>query len=201
MKKRILTVVLTAVCLVVLLGGYFLNRQQQALSDKLIRLHVVAHSDEAEDQAIKLKVRDAVLQETERILDGAADPKAALLAQLDEIETAANACLDTEGVSERAVVTMGRELFPTREYETFALPAGTYTSLRVTIGSGQGHNWWCVVFPSICLSASMEEFDEAAEAAGLTDGEIHLITEDSDGYVLKFKSMELLQELKNFLFE
>ena len=75
MKKRILTLVLTAVCLVVLLGGYFLNRQQQALSDKLIRLHVVAHSDEAEDQAIKLKVRDAVLQETERILDGQQIPK------------------------------------------------------------------------------------------------------------------------------
>ena len=92
---------------------------------------------------------------------------------------------------------MGRELFPTREYETFSLPAGTYTALRVTIGSGQGHNWWCVVFPSICVSASTEEFEEAAQTAGLTDGEIQLITESSEGYELKFKSMELVQKLKN----
>lgn len=91
---------------------------------------------------------------------------------------------------------MAKELFPTREYETFSLPAGTYTALRVTIGEGEGHNWWCVVFPSICMSASMDEFEEAAETAGLTEGEIKLITEESDGYVLKFKSIELLEKLK-----
>ena len=93
---------------------------------------------------------------------------------------------------------MQKEVFPTREYETFSLPAGTYTSLRVTIGEGSGHNWWCVVFPSICMSASMEEFEEAALTAGMTDGEIKLITEESDGYVLKFKSMELLQKVKDW---
>lgn len=197
MKKRICGIILMVLAAAVVLTGFVLSRQQQTLSEKLVRLHVVADSDSEEDQAVKLKVRDAVLAETQAILRDAADPKAALEAHLPQIQAAANACLAREGSGDRAVATMGRELFPTREYETFSLPAGTYTALRVTIGSGQGHNWWCVVFPSICLSASAEEFDQAAQAAGLTDGEIRLITEDSEGYELKFKSMELLQKLKN----
>ena len=198
MKKRIFGIILMVLAVAVLLAGFVLGQQQQALSEKLVRLHVVANSDSEEDQTVKLKVRDAVLAETQTILRNADDPKAALERHLPQIEAAANACLAREGSSDRAVATMDKELFPTREYETFSLPAGTYTALRVTIGSGQGHNWWCVVFPSICMSASAEEFDQAAQAAGLTDGEIRLITEDSEGYELKFKSMELLQKVKNF---
>ena len=123
----------------------------------------------------------------------------ALAAALPEIAEAANDCLRRLGSADRAAVTLGRELFPTREYETFALPAGVYTSLRVTIGSGEGRNWWCVVFPSLCLSASAEDFAEAAQAAGLTEGEIRLITEEDGGYQLKFQSMELLQRLFHWL--
>lgn len=197
MKKRILTICSLILAAAVLLCGYFLQVDQQQLSEKMVRLHVVANSDSRQDQQIKLQVRDAVLQETEEILHGVEDPKGALAANLQRIETAANDCLRQQGSGDRAVVTMARELFPTREYETFSLPAGTYTALRVTIGSGQGHNWWCVVFPSICVSASADEFEEAAQAAGLTDGEIRLITESSGGYELKFKSMELIQKLKS----
>ena len=196
MKKRIFGILFLTLSLLILTGGFWLGRQQQALADKMVRLHVVANSDTDEDQVLKLKVRDAVLEETQLILNGAADPRRALAEHLDCIETAANRCLRQEGSSDRAVVTMAKELFPTREYETFSLPAGTYTALRVTIGEGEGHNWWCVVFPSICMSASMDEFEEAAETAGLTEGEIKLITEESDGYVLKFKSIELLEKLK-----
>lgn len=198
MKKRILATVFMVVSLVIVAGGFLLSREQQALSEKLVRLHVVANSDSAGDQSMKLKVRDAVLEQTQQILAGAEDPKSALEENLGRIETAANQCLNQLGSDEQAIVTMQKEVFPTREYETFSLPAGTYTSLRVTIGEGSGHNWWCVVFPSICMSASMEEFEEAAQTAGMTDGEIKLITEESDGYVLKFKSMELLQKVKDW---
>lgn len=198
MKKRILATVFMVVSLVIVAGGFLLSREQQTLSEKLVRLHVVANSDSAGDQSLKLKVRDAVLEQTQQILAGAEDPKAALEQSLGRIETAANQCLNQLGSDEQAIVTMRKEVFPTREYETFSLPAGTYTSLRVTIGEGSGHNWWCVVFPSICMSASMEEFEEAAQTAGMTDGEIKLITEESDGYVLKFKSMELLQKVKDW---
>ena len=198
MKKRILATVFMVVSLVIVAGGFLLSREQQTLSEKLVRLHVVANSDSAGDQSLKLNVRDAVLEQTQQILAGAEDPKAALEQSLGRIETAANQCLNQLGSDEQAIVTMRKEVFPTREYETFSLPAGTYTSLRVTIGEGSGHNWWCVVFPSICMSASMEEFEEAAQTAGMTDGEIKLITEESDGYVLKFKSMELLQKVKDW---
>lgn len=197
MKKRIFSLVVLILAAALLTGGTVLQRQQLKLADKLVRLHVVANSDSDLDQQVKLRVRDAVLAETEVLLRDAEDPKAALRENLSGIEAAANACLREQGSNDRAVVTMGRELFPTREYETFSLPAGTYTALRVTIGSGQGHNWWCVVFPSICVSASAEEFEEAAQTAGLSDGEIQLITESSEGYELKFKSMELVQQLKN----
>lgn len=197
MKKRIFSLVVLILAAALLTGGTVLQRQQLKLADKLVRLHVVANSDSDLDQQVKLRVRDAVLAETEVLLRDAEDPKAALRENLSGIEAAANACLREQGSDDRAVVTMGRELFPTREYETFSLPAGTYTALRVTIGSGQGHNWWCVVFPSICVSASAEEFEEAAQTAGLSDGEIQLITESSEGYELKFKSMELVQQLKN----
>ncbi len=197
MKKRIFSLVVLILAAMMLTAGTILQRQQMELADKLVRLHVVADSDSEEDQRVKLQVRDAVLSETQALLRDAEDPRAALQNNLSRIEDAANACLRQQGSSDRAVVTMARELFPTREYETFSLPAGTYTALRVTIGSGQGHNWWCVVFPSICVSASAEEFEEAAQTAGLTEGEIQLITESSEGYELKFKSMELVQKLKN----
>lgn len=199
MKKRYGSVCLLLLSAAILLSGVVLGRQQQALAEKLIRLHVVADSDSEADQQIKLQVRDAVLAEAEVALRDAEDPKAALAAALPEIAEAANDCLRRLGSADRAAVTLGRELFPTREYETFALPAGVYTSLRVTIGSGEGRNWWCVVFPSLCLSASAEDLAEAAQAAGLTEGEIRLITEEDGGYQLKFQSMELLQRLFRWL--
>ena len=199
MKKRLFSIFTLLLAAAVLFTGYALSLEQQQLADKLIRLHVVANSDGVQDQTWKLQVRDAVLAETERILDGAQAPLETLAEHLDRIEAAANDCLTEQGSGERATVTLQRELFPTRQYETFSLPAGTYTTLRVTIGQGEGHNWWCVVFPSLCMSASMDDLEEAAQAAGLSDGEIRLITEESEGYELKFKSIELFQKLKNLL--
>ncbi len=202
MSKRIssiLSILSLALCAAVLLGGYVLTAEQRSLSSKLVRLHVVANSDSEADQAVKLEVRDAVLARTRTLLEGRSDPVAALRAGLPQIEAAANETLLRAGSGERASVSLGRELFPTREYETFSLPAGRYTALRVTIGAGAGHNWWCVVYPSICLSASTAEFERAAQAAGLTGGEIRLITGDSEGYVLKFKAMELLETVRAWL--
>lgn len=199
MKKRIVSTGLLILSAAVLLSGFALTAEQRALSEKLVRLHVVANSDSDGDQAVKLEVRDAVLAETSRLLEGASDPVKTLRAGLSEIETAANKTLAQAGCAERAEVTLRRELFPTREYETFSLPAGTYTALRVTIGEGRGHNWWCVVYPSLCLSASADEFEAAAEAAGLSGGEIRLITGESEGYVLKFKALELLEQAAQWL--
>lgn len=175
-----------------------LLREQQALSEKLIRLHVVANSDSEADQAVKLQVRDAVLAVTEPLMEGAEDPYAALSDALPAIESAAADCLAALGVSDHVTVTLGPEAYPTRVYETFTLPAGQYISLRVTIGAGEGHNWWCVVFPSICFAATSTDLESAAATAGFSDGEVQLITEP-DSYQLKFKAMEWVEQLRQWL--
>ena len=100
-----------------------------------------------------------------------------------------------------AKVSLRRELFPTRDYETFRLPAGVYRTLRVTIGAGEGHNWWCVVFPALCLPANAEDFEAVCEAAGFTEGEISALTEDSGEIEVEFKTLELLGKLKKILWD
>ena len=177
-----------------------IQQEQQTLAGKLIRLHVVANSDSKEDQLLKLQVRDAVLAVTASVDAQSGDPEEHLKQMLPRIKQAAEECLRRQGSSDPVGVSFGDEIFPTRYYENFALPAGVYRSLRVTIGEGQGHNWWCVVFPSICFRATAAELEEAAQVAGLTEGEIRLMTEDLDGYTLKFKSLELLQKIKLALF-
>ena len=145
-----------------------LQQEQRELSEKLIRLHVVANSDSQEDQAIKLQVRDAVLAAA----DGLEEER--LETALPEIQQAAEACLRQLGREETVTVSLGMERFPTRMYDSFSLPAGTYRALRVTIGEGAGKNWWCVVFPSLCFRATAAELEEAAVSAGFRTAEVRL---------------------------
>ena len=169
MKKRVVSLILLAASALTVTLCAVLQAQSQRMADKIIRLHVVANSDTSADQAVKLAVRDAVLREAGRVLDGAEDPKQAVAAQLPALEAAANAELQRQGSEDLARVSFRRELFPTREYDTFSLPAGVYDALRITIGKGQGHNWWCVVFPGLCVPASGEGFEETADCAGFPD--------------------------------
>ncbi len=90
-------------------------------------------------------------------------------------------------------MTLGAENYPTRRYDDFALPAGTYESLRVTLGEGEGHNWWCVVFPPLCLEAAQVSAGEAV--GGLTEDDLQLITESDGGFELRFRLLELWGEL------
>ena len=200
MKKRVVSLILLAASALTVTLCAVLQAQSQRMADKIIRLHVVANSDTSADQAVKLAVRDAVLREAGRVLDGAEDPKQAVAAQLPALEAAANAELQRQGSEDLARVSFRRELFPTREYDTFSLPAGVYDSLRVTIGQGEGHNWWCVIFPSLCVPATADGFAEAAAAGGVSTGEIRLLTQADPAYTVKFRSLELLQALKSRLF-
>ena len=180
-----------------LLWGAWSAQQQQELSRKMIRLHVIAHSDSTEDQALKLEVRDAVLDYTTAVLQRSADMAAAqqeLQRELPRIESIARAAVTAEGYDYGVTASLGQAEFPLKEYDGFSLPAGEYTALRLVIGEGAGQNWWCVVFPPLCTAAACE-FDETALAAGLSEEDISLITE-SEGYVLKFRTMELWQQLR-----
>ena len=200
MQKRTLALVLLIVSALTVTVCAALQVQQQRMSEKIIRLHVVANSDSSADQAIKLHVRDAVLAAARQALQDADDPQQAIAQALPALEAAANAALAAQGSRDTASVSFRRELFPTRDYDTFSLPSGIYRSLRVTIGAGDGHNWWCVIFPSLCVPATADGFVQAAEAGGFTRAEIGLMTQADEGYVLKFRSLELLQALKKVLF-
>ena len=179
---------LVSLC-VCLCAAVWAQGRSSAISADLVRLHVLAVSDDAYEQALKLRVRDAVLEYITPRLDGSespADARAVLSRELDGIGRAAASAAEGRQVT----VSLGTELYPSREYEGFTLPAGRYESLRVVLGEGEGHNWWCIVFPPVCLSAVQSE--QVEEAMSVED--YALITRQ-DGYELRFRTVELWGEL------
>lgn len=178
--------------------GVWASASESALADQVLRLHVIANSDSDSDQARKLLVRDAVLARAAQILDGVSDRReaeAALAPHLDELAQAGADALARTGRSDPVTVTLADQWFPTKEYDGFSLPAGQYRALRVTIGEGRGQNWWCVVFPPLCLASVSERSVESAAEGVLSDGQVALITGQDGGYVLKFRLIEWWQEL------
>lgn len=176
---------------------------KQVLTENVMRLHVVADSDSYEDQAIKLKVRDAIVAELDEVIDEFPDMETAktwVQEHLEDLEQIANDVLESAGNSCRAVVTLARESFPTREYDTFVLPAGVYESLRVTIGSGEGKNWWCVVFPSLCVSATTDGFEETAVSAGFSDRLTGTLS-GKEEYRVRFFLLDCFGWVENWFFE
>lgn len=183
-------------------GAWSLHSQQE-LADKVVRLHILANSDSEEDQALKLKVRDVILDRAEVILENSRDRQEAetvLRKDLPELESIAAKKIAEEGYSYPVTAELEETEFPTKEYDQFTLPAGKYLALRVIIGSGEGHNWWCVIFPPLCAE-STTDIATAAMAAGLSKDDVKLVTEENGGYVLKFKSMEIWDALKAKLSE
>lgn len=183
--------------------GVWLNGQQSALADKVIRLHVIANSDSAADQALKLQVRDRILAEAgDLFAQGLSreEAEAAIVARLPDLAAAGAEVVGEEGYSYAVTASLEQEIwFPTKTYTDFALPAGDYTALRVVIGDGGGQNWWCVVFPPLCLGSVTETVAETAAAGGFDEEEISLITGENEGYVVKFKAMELWDQFQDWI--
>ena len=198
MKRHIRRIALVAF-MVICVYGWGIVTDSRALHDQLLRLHVVGASDSKEDQDVKLLVRDAVLASLEEGLEDLTDPQEAydyVSGMLPKVETAANRCLEAAGFSDTVTVSLTEEAFPTREYDTFSLPAGVYKALRIVIGEGEGRNWWCVVFPQLCMGTE-EEFVETANVAGIDD----TLTQTLEGeYEIRFWLLEKLGEMKNHLF-
>ena len=181
-----------------LTAGVWASASESALAGQVLRLHVVANSDSDRDQAMKLLVRDAVLAKAGQFLDGVSQRQSAeqaLASHLDELVRSAEEALAAEGCGDAVKVVLTDQWFPTKEYDGFALPAGQYRALRVIIGEGNGHNWWCVVFPPLCLGSVTEESVEAVAGEVLSDGQVALITGQDGGYVLKFRFIEWWNEL------
>lgn len=182
--------------------GSMLLGDRKLLNEELIRLHVVANSDSDEDQAVKLQVRDAVMASLGSAMADVADvdqAKAYLRENLPKIQMVANEVLTQAGFDPDAVVTLCRETFDTRVYDTFTLPAGVYESLRIVIGEGEGRNWWCVVFPTLCIPAAGEGFEDVAAGAGFPDTLSNTLTGE-EGYEIRFFLLDALGRLENIFF-
>ena len=184
-----------------LVWGIMILTDKQTLHKQMIRLHVVAASDSAENQSLKLQVRDAVISSLRENMNHVKDmetAKAYLRENLPKIEAVANCVLQKAGISDTVTVSLEPEEFETRTYDTFTLPAGVYEALRVTIGAGEGHNWWCVVFPALCVGATVEEFEETAHCAGLSDS-LTAALAGEENYEVRFLILDALGRLENFL--
>ena len=171
---------------------------EEKIYESVVRLHVLANSDSDEDQALKLKVRDAILAYVSpRVIDSSSreDAMRIINDEMDEIEKIAQSTVYNHGYDYDVDVTLTLEEYPTRNYEAMSFPSGAYVSLRVLIGEAEGQNWWCVLFPPLCLSTATEQSanEEAFIAVGLNSDQYKIITESDDvKYQLRFKLLEAI---------
>ena len=191
--KKILTAALSLLSAALLMGAMPTEADAEIYSDTL-RLHILAPSDSDEDQALKLAVRDAILAEYSAELSGSAGFDAALAEAevlLCDIKATAERCIKENGYDYSVEVSLGEEWYDTREYGDFSLPRGVYSSLIVKIGEGAGRNWWCVMYPPMCLDMALDApSDDWVE--DYTDEELSLIS--GGKYRVKFKLLELISD-------
>ena len=199
MPKRFCVAIV--ILLVVMMAVSFLPvHGEQEVYDTVVRLHVLANSDGEEDQALKLTVRDAVLEAAAPYLEGCTTQEEAirsLTLHLSDLEAVAAETITTEGYDYPVTVLLGEEDYPTRTYESCAFPAGSYVSLRVCIGEAEGQNWWCCLFPPLCLTAASAKSDneDAFVQVGLTKDQYGIITETGKTkYRVRFKILEVIED-------
>ena len=194
------TALLVALAVCLLTGAAALQKQDD-LQQKMIRLHVVANSDSERDQALKLQVRDQVLaftEETMRRSDSRQAANAALAEALPEIRRLAEDTLRHSGCTDSVETRLEPAEFPLKAYDGFRLPAGEYMALRVLIGQARGQNWWCVVYPPLCMTAA-SDVTQTGIACGMEQEELSLMQEENEEYQVKFRCVELWEQLRQWL--
>lgn len=196
MKFRALIIFTLLVLLMTVCSAAFPVNGEVELYDKLIRLHVLANSDSEEDQALKLKVRDAVLEYANDVVSGCTDISEAKQIIEQNTDGIRKKCADVvsgSGYDYPVSIQLGYEKYPEKSYGSVTLPSGDYYSVRVMIGEAEGHNWWCVLFPPLCVGAAKDERAVMTQT-GLTKNEVDILTEnDGDRYVLKFRIIEFFR--------
>lgn len=170
----------------------------EEIPSQVLRLHVLANSDSQEDQSLKLQVRDRVLQASDGMLNGVknrGEAEASVREKLGQLQEAAQDEVQKRGYDYPVQARLAKTYFTTRVYGDVTLPAGEYDALEITIGSGKGHNWWCVIFPQLCLPAA-EDRKELEDVLNPTELKI---VRDGGGYQVKFKTVEYYEQLKQWL--
>lgn len=164
------------------------------IQDKVFRLHILANSDSDEDQELKLKVRDEITAYTEKLFANCKTKEESIETAKKNIEniiSKANETVKKYGYNYTVDAYITNMSFDTRVYDDFTLPAGKYDALRIVIGEGKGHNWWCVLYPAVCVPSAQDDISTA-----LNKNETDIVT-DSDKYIVKFKIVEIFENFAN----
>ena len=169
--------------------------------ENTLRLHVKANSDSEEDQALKLKVRDSILEKCAYLTENASTKSEAeknFGDNLENIKSIAEKTVRENGYSYPVNVTLEEEYFPRKSYDGITLPEGRYTALRVNIGQADGQNWWCILFPRLCTGSAQPK-EELAQT-GFTPNQIRILTDsDTPTYTVRFRILEWAQEIAELL--
>ena len=197
-KKQTLILIIIVILCALMLTFCLTDSIQDSISSQLIRLHIPANSDSERDQKIKLAVRDAVCTLLdEKLVDtqNIDDAERIISDSITEIERITDSVLQDNNAGYSADVMLCREYFDTRVYDTFTLPAGRYNALKITLGSGNGHNWWCVAFPPICSAIT---HGEDISELYFTGEELSVIENDGENIEFRFKLFEITSRIKEF---
>lgn len=200
LSKKIKISVTVGIVVAILFSICSFAKTSEEIRSDVLRLHVIANSDTSVDQNLKLRLRDYILQEGKDIFNGSVNVENAVKKiepVLPELEKLAKAFVNQAGFDYDVKISLSNEYFTTRTYETVTLPAGKYLALRVVIGSGEGHNWWCVMFPPMCVPAA-DKKDEIENV--FSEKEIKLV-ESKPKYEPRFKVVEIYEQLKEIISE
>lgn len=195
--KKIIAAIAAGLVLCIILSLVTFEARCEDIRNNVLRLHILANSNTDEDQALKLKVRDAILSESGNCFEECTDLETAIKVSnesLDRWETIAKNVVEENGYDYDVSVSLKKSYFNTRVYDTFTLPAGYYESVRIEIGEAEGKNWWCVMFPSFCLTAAAEK-----ESLKYLGGESTNIITNSKKYEIRFKTIEIYEKIKKFI--
>ncbi len=174
------------------------------LREDVLRLHILANSDSDEDQELKLKVRDALLAQSDELFSGCDTPeeiRARAIAQKETIRLLAQAVVEENGCDDQVKVQLVHMQFDEKQYEEISMPAGEYDALRILIGEAEGHNWWCVMYPPLCIPAASDVTADMDAAAYYFDDETMEILENAPKFEVKFKCVEWWDALKEHFSE
>lgn len=197
MKKTFTKALCFGLILSIVFSALYFSAECKTISDSVLRLHILANSNSADDQALKLKVRDEILKKSGELLASASNKEEAeqlTAQQMQAIVDDAQAFVYSQGYDYDVTASLLNMPFNTRIYGDIAMPAGNYDALRITIGEGGGHNWWCVMYPPICLPAA-EERQELSDV--LDDGQLQIV-ENEPQYEIKFKFIEIYESIAQF---
>lgn len=200
LSKKIKISVTVGIVVAILFSICSFAKTSEEIRSDVLRLHVIANSDTSVDQNLKLRLRDYILQEGKDIFNGSVNVENAvekIEPVLPELEKSAKAFVNQAGFDYDVKISLSKEYFTTRTYKTVTLPAGKYLALRVVIGSGEGHNWWCVMFPPMCVPAA-DKKDEIENV--FSEKEIKLV-ESKPKYEPRFKVVEIYEQLKEIISE